>query len=371
MFDKSSKITKMFFWIGGYPEPILFFVTILLLLTACQSKAEAPPFCTGDYLWDSPPPIVLGRFRELPQFVWSDDGKQILFQTDPNTLYLTDVEQEPGVSIVLRQFSEYKVYGISELADSTMIFYTQQHEDNIAYVVSMDISTQTEIQLIEGGYPLPSPDGRQLAFIREDGLYVMKMGNGTTNLVVEGYFRGQSWHPDSTKLAYYGGSNEEKIHILDLSNGENRKISDNDYCEWYPAWSADGEMLAYIATYEDNLDIFAIEEPNDTPVNLTQSDLNEYQFAWHPEQKQMAIVVRQEGEVSINQRQMDIYLLDVETGNLKQLTQTPNINESFPRWSPQGDKLAFIALEGNKWFVEVLTLESGERIRIGDPERWE
>ncbi len=343
-------------------------LSTLSLLSSCQIRAEPPPACAGENLWGSPP-IAVDWLGYVPQLVWLNNGKQILFQTDRQSLYVADLEKSVRSIVTFRQYSEVEVYDISGLANSTTIFHTQLHDDNSAYIVAIDIATQSEIQLTEGKDPLPSPDGRQLAFVRKDGLYVMKMENGTTNLVAEDYFRGLSWHPDSTKLAYYGDSFEDKVHILDLGSGENRTITDNDYCEWYPAWSADGEMLAYVATYEDNLDIFAIEEPNDTPVNLTRSDLNEYQFAWHPKQKQMAIVVRQEGKVSINQRQMDIYLLDVETGSLKQLTQTPNIHESFPRWSPQGDWLAFIALDGGKWYVEVLDMESSEHFRVAEPTR--
>ncbi|PLX56985.1 MAG: hypothetical protein C0629_04590 [Chromatiales bacterium] len=61
-----------------------------------------------------------------------------------------------------------------------------------------------------------------------------------------------------------------------------------------------------------------------------------------------------------------IWLLDLETGVAKRLTDGQHV-DSRPRWSPAGDRLAFVRDFGNDTGVVVLTVESGEEQIINTP----
>ncbi|MEN2282946.1 CehA/McbA family metallohydrolase [Algoriphagus sp. SE2] len=58
-----------------------------------------------------------------------------------------------------------------------------------------------------------------------------------------------------------------------------------------------------------------------------------------------------------------LWNLDLETGKAVRLTKSPGI-DSRPRWSPDGNKLAFVRDEGKNTAVIVLDLKSGAEIRI-------
>ena len=67
-------------------------------------------------------------------------------------------------------------------------------------------------------------------------------------------------------------------------------------------------------------------------------------------------------------QQLDSYVkvLDLETGVAKRLTDGQHV-DSRPRWSPAGDRLAFVRDFGNDTGVVVLTVESGEEQIINTP----
>ena len=63
---------------------------------------------------------------------------------------------------------------------------------------------------------------------------------------------------------------------------------------------------------------------------------------WSPDGREVAFV-RGESLASPTEGNEDIYVLDLETGAARQLTQTPpGIYESAPAWSPDGSRIAFV-----------------------------
>ena len=62
----------------------------------------------------------------------------------------------------------------------------------------------------------------------------------------------------------------------------------------------------------------------------------------------------------------DIYIIDTNGQNLENLTNTPNISESSPTWSPDGRSLAYHAYEKRNADLYVLDLETQTRRRLTD-----
>ena len=62
----------------------------------------------------------------------------------------------------------------------------------------------------------------------------------------------------------------------------------------------------------------------------------------------------------------DIYIIDTNGENLQNLTNTPNISESNPTWSPDGRYLAYNAYHQRNADIYVLDLETQTRRRLTD-----
>lgn len=87
-----------------------------------------------------------------------------------------------------------------------------------------------------------------------------------------------------------------------------------------------------------------------------------------PDGKSILIVVSKPDFVE-NKNKNDIYLIDISTGNSKRITFNRS-NVSHPRWSPSGDRIAFIAndtkqnISTNQIFI--ISVGGGEAMKLSD-----
>ena len=90
-----------------------------------------------------------------------------------------------------------------------------------------------------------------------------------------------------------------------------------------------------------------------------------YAANWSPDGKQIAFVVRQNAEDDrANQSSealiSNIYIVEVRSGSLKQVTHLENGRAETPFWSPDGNTLAFNAVMNDRMEVQIADLTTGE-----------
>lgn len=97
-------------------------------------------------------------------------------------------------------------------------------------------------------------------------------------------------------------------------------------------WSPDGHTLAYFSSHPRNFsDIYTISFPDATVRNLTQTDtLSENNPLWSPD-----------GEHLIYDRDGNLYLLNIATGERLLLADMQNSPVEEPVWSPDGQFIVF------------------------------
>lgn len=110
------------------------------------------------------------------------------------------------------------------------------------------------------------------------------------------------------------------IFVIDLNSGQETRITNNTVVDGAPAWSPDGRMLAYHS--------------------------NTAGTAWHIYVVDIACVNRPDGCV----------------GSERQLTSSLR-RDAYPVWSADGERIAFLSNEGQRWWFRSVTL-GGEEIDL-------
>jgi len=201
--------------------------------------------------------------------------------------------------------------------------------------------------------PLWSPNGQWIAFNRfvSDGgedLYVMRPdGTGIRRLTYtherEGGF---SWSQDSKKILYASSeivSDPPKLELkgmflLDVQTGSSQRVFESLGTEIVmPAYSPDGKKIAFLAdsVFEHGFALMVMDVDGQHLQRLTEIPAA-VSYSWSPD-GQKIVFTSTDAEYC-----QDLYIVDVDGANLFRLTNDKG-NESSPRWSSDGEWIAFAA----------------------------
>ncbi|MEG4110557.1 MULTISPECIES: DPP IV N-terminal domain-containing protein [unclassified Microcoleus] len=196
-----------------------------------------------------------------------------------------------------------------------------------------------------------SPDGQQVAFVKDKNIYKMNAdGSGMTKLTKSPgeYISGGSqlvWSPDRTKIAFlFGAYPKQQIYTINADGTNLKNLTNNPQHEVYNVklfWSPDSSRIAYYynkpgdSTGEQQ-DIYLLDINRGTAKNLTQKPRNYDELSWSPDGKFIAFVA---GEFN-NQK---LYTINAEGNQLNQLaTRLKPSGISELAWSTDSQQIAFI-----------------------------
>ena len=192
--------------------------------------------------------------------VWSPNGRLIAYQCYEDGPYIG----EPSMGT-----AEYT----HEAAEICVMDINANHKTRLTHNDTADVS------------PIWSPDGRQIAFVGSDGLYVINSdGTDSRRLVESRWIESAAWSPDGQRLAFSACQPKQtaKVFLVD-NDGKNlvTLIDEPGLMSEYPVWSPDGLRLAYASSKKDcstrysndtfRLKVFDIQ--NETSKDVLNRDL--------------------------------------------------------------------------------------------------
>ena len=299
-------------------------------------------------------PIVIepAKLNETPKLLrWTPDGRIIVLQEDYIKVSYAALKTKNGAlrylgeatysnvttkSGALRYLStdtssndpSFPLTGVQWISDGKRLFFPSRaelpgYDPSSTGILDTETNHFTPIQLsarIQIIESILSSDEKQVAFVGmslpEDKrqLYIMPVTGGTFKQLTRGelFPLDLRWSPDGRTIAFINGitrraeipsSPESQLCVVSISDGQVKTLVDSGLCR-EPAWSPDGTMLAY----------------------------RKYPFD-------------------------DIHIVPATGGESRQITNTPNEQESEIAWTPDGKRLTY-KISGVAWWI--VSIDGGE-----------
>lgn len=220
-----------------------------------------------------------------------------------------------------------------------------------------------------------SPDGEQVAFVKDKNIYKINAdGSGMTKLTKSPgeYASGGStlvWSPDRTKIAFFFGSYpKQQIYTINAAGTNLKNLTNNPQNAVYSVdvfWSPDSSKIAYYYnkpgdTGGKQQDIYLLDVNRGTAKNLTQKPQNYDGLSWSPDGKFIAFAA---GDVA-NQK---LYAINAETSKLTQLAARLELSGvDRLAWSADSQKIAFAfnEIKGEKSHLYAVNRDGSGLIKL-------
>jgi Tol biopolymer transport system component len=229
------------------------------------------------------------------------------------------------------------------------------------YVMDADGSNQTRLTEAGAGAPVWSPDGQKIAFVRDDGTYTMDAdGSNEVNLSDDqANDKWPTWSPDGQRIAFasdpddVGGDNLYEVYVSNALSGKQANLTYSVTWDDYPAWSPDGQKIAFTKISARFLDcgicvgeseIYVMDADGSNQTRLTTNRADDTFPTWSPDGQKIAFQRSPDFDCVLAEAcrgEHDIYVMDADGSNQVNLTDTPAVLESGFSWSPDSEKIAF------------------------------
>lgn len=146
-----------------------------------------------------------------------------------------------------------------------------------------------------------------------------------------------SWSPDGKQIVFetYNKNNDIwAIWVMDVEKKELKRLTGLEGQDSQPMWNPDGKQIIFVSSRTGSGDIWIMNNDGSNQKQLTKNiDGSKWNPAWSPDGKKISFVL-------IRTDNVEIWTMNSDGGNQKELINNLNGNHE-PMWSPDGKKISF------------------------------
>ena len=195
--------------------------------------------------------------------------------------------------------------------DGNRVLFVAMNEDSANVMILDTESGESSVALANNGNPADwGPRGEQILVTKDDvngrGLYLIIVATGAEERIDTG----------STSDAYESGRDgNPEIYLTNPESGETRRLTENNHLDEWPSLSRDSSQVAWASG--------------------TEEDKN-------------------------------LWVMNVDGSQKRQITGSMMFGDAFPEWSPDGSQILLTVRENGQFMLKLIELISGEATHIGE-----
>ena len=238
----------------------------------------------------------------------------------------------------------------------TLIYSVANMDANRWELWEINLASGAKLMLFEWRTEVDiSPNFSQIAYFawvpavgEQAGVWIMNSSYTGERLVIAGGAY-PSFSSDASRLALTG----DGVYVINSDGSGLRYLTEGEYADWSPT----SNWIAHRACHGGACGLWETNADSGEQRRLTTGG-SDGQPAWSPNGQQIAYISQDDGN-------FEIYRINADGSNKVRLTNNPS-SDGLPVWSPDGQWIAFRSDRGGGWAIYAMRADGSDVRKIVD-----